>query len=476
MNLKIFLVIMMAMGMSSMASGSFKNLAKEFLNKNTNIQINKYELQKSKLDLDLLMASKTWSLTADGTYDDNELDTGSSTNASQLKTKTYGLDISKDFRTGTTVTLGNTFTDTNKSRLNSSLLGENGVRPKTFKQEISLSQDLWQNFFGRDFKYDIKTTKLGTDITKGSLNSTNQNLLLEFYNAYIDAKLSDALVKLQKEALRRSNRRLNITSKRVRDGLNEKADLYQARMNHITQQENLDIFTQGLKSNVIIISNQIQREVSIDELDSLDIDKVEFIRPPKKNLAKNIDLKVLKRNIELLENELGQIKNSFRPSLNLTGSYITNAEEKSAGDSFSDGNLTGDHKEYTVAVSFNMPLGYESEKVEKAQKNIELISKKMEYAQTRIELEREKVDTQNLVDTHKRSAISAKRRIELAKKSLNELNRLYNLGRTDLDRVIRAEEDLISTQKSFVEFWAKYKKALAREMVFYGELMLFLVE
>ena len=64
-------------------------------------------------------------------------------------------------------------------------------------------------------------------------------------------------------------------------------------------------------------------------------------------------------------------------------------------------------------------------------------------------------------------------RYSLAKKTLKEYNKLYNRGRADLDQVIRAEESLISTEESFIQYKSKREKLFYALMDLYGELQEF---
>ena len=65
----------------------------------------------------------------------------------------------------------------------------------------------------------------------------------------------------------------------------------------------------------------------------------------------------------------------------------------------------------------------------------------------------------------------SRRRIDLAQKNLREYTRLYNIGRTDFDGLIRAEENLIGTQHSHANNWLHYHLAVAKKAALYGKLL-----
>jgi len=52
----------------------------------------------------------------------------------------------------------------------------------------------------------------------------------------------------------------------------------------------------------------------------------------------------------------------------------------------------------------------------------------------------------------KTNLVSINKRLELASMALDEYTKLYARGKADLDQVIRAEEDLINTQKSKIQY------------------------
>ena len=72
-----------------------------------------------------------------------------------------------------------------------------------------------------------------------------------------------------------------------------------------------------------------------------------------------------------------------------------------------------------------------------------------------------------ILDQNLKSIVS---RYNLAKSSLAEYNRLYSRGRVSLDQVIRSEEDLINTEKSFVQYKVQREKAYYSLLDIYGEL------
>ncbi len=64
----------------------------------------------------------------------------------------------------------------------------------------------------------------------------------------------------------------------------------------------------------------------------------------------------------------------------------------------------------------------------------------------------------------------AKNRVDLALRVLKSYNKLYNLGKKDLDQVIRSEEDLIRTETTLASYIAKKENLVTRLNSLYGSL------
>lgn len=74
------------------------------------------------------------------------------------------------------------------------------------------------------------------------------------------------------------------------------------------------------------------------------------------------------------------------------------------------------------------------------------------------------------IDLLEKNLVSVKSRKDLALVALQEMTKLYNRGRADLDQVIRAEESLINTEKSFVQYLAQREGLIYKLASLYGTL------
>ena len=219
------------------AQGNFKALLKEFLQSHLQLKINQLESSKATIRKDLLKAAQTWQLSGSSRYSDNQLDTIPGINLSDFTVTHYSLGVSREFDWGLRLNLDNAFSHRESASLAAPSLGNPATELSIFEQTLTLSQDLGRNFLGRQFYTTLEGANESIRLSKITLSQQNQQALGTFYQKYLTARLRQTVLDLQRQALQRSHRRLEVTRKRVDDGLNEKANLYAAQLEYIREQE-----------------------------------------------------------------------------------------------------------------------------------------------------------------------------------------------------------------------------------------------
>ena len=230
------------------AWGGFDGLLKEFLDSHLQLKINKLEQSKAIVDRDLVPAMKAWKLNGLSRYGDHQFNP----TLPKGKASLYGLELSKDFAWGMELTFGNSFLD---------------AESKSFQQSLTLSQELGKNLFGKRFYLAIERANQEIHVGKIVLSQQNQRALGNFYRDYLSTRLQQTLLALQNQALQRSKKRLEVTRKRVRDGLNERADLYSAQIEYLRMQEELASVQFSLQNRLGRLSESLHRQVQAREID-----------------------------------------------------------------------------------------------------------------------------------------------------------------------------------------------------------------
>ena len=70
----------------------------------------------------------------------------------------------------------------------------------------------------------------------------------------------------------------------------------------------------------------------------------------------------------------------------------------------------------------------------------------------------------------------AKERLSISRRVLKEYTRLYRVGKSDLDQLIRAEESLINTEKSLLNYYILYENQLLNLASLYGKTIEYLTK
>lgn len=453
-------------------SAQTSKLIEEFLDSSLNIKIADLEYSNAVLSKEAVEATNTWNSTFTATNDDNKLDAAAAGfNANQIKTRNYTLGISKSFDFGLSLSLENELEEQDRSALSGFLASDTPIIYE-FGQTISFTQNLGKNFLGRQFEYQLNSLEEFVNFSKITLDENKQLALSEFYRNLLLARQGKTLRDIAKEGHRWSVRLLRVTEKRVRDGLNEKADLYQAQLNERQDKETLESASFNFKSVLLELSEHLRREVTESEIDSIPLGKIkDLTRNIDYSLEENFDYKQIQARIRQLEWEKKQSKRDYYPTIALSGAYSTNDFDGERSTTFDKGSLGGDNDNTTIALNVSFPLGLEAEKVNLATARVNLLRAQLEKEQVQEQLKFNSTRLKSQMETRRKNLVISEKRLTFARQNLQENNRLYNIGRIDIDRLLRAEEDLLNTQRGFVANWFEYEQAVSEKASLYGKLL-----
>lgn len=453
---------------------SIQDFTHEYLKGNVEIQNNLLQRKSNLLNVDSTLADYGFDITTAIEYDDNKNDFSSSTNSSQIKTQTLSLEISKDWITGTAISFSNDYNKYDRERLTSVSSSDRYL--SQFSQELSLTQDLGKNIFGQINKLGLKIVEETANASNATLNAQDDQKILNFYDVYLKLRLAKTNLTLQKEAYKRSKRRRDITSRKVKDGLSEKADLYQAEINLLQKKENVNSAMQGLDEALKNFEKLLHRDVSVDEILEIEMSKVKEIKNPRGEINDNLTIKQIEKLLEVSSIEVESSKKEFFPEIELSLNYNTNDYDQNTSEAFSKGHLAKSQRGINVSVELTMPLGFDEQRVQLEQDKISKLQNEMLLRKQKINLKLTSKIIEDQIRLYLENLKNSVLKISFAKKNLSEHIKLYNLGRIELDRVIDAEETLIQTQTSHIELWTSYLRSLSQSASLYGKLMSFLEE
>ena len=424
-----------------LCSGKFEPLLKEFMGRNLQLQINELDQSQTITARNLLRESKTWRLSGWVGYDD--------------ESPPYSFTIRKDLVSGTSIQL-------EWDRFSQETLGE----VTTTKRSFGMSQDIGKNFFGRQFRTSLNASEENIRYSEIVLSEKNQAALMEFYSHYLRACLMKTFFALQQRSLKRSQERLKITTQKVKDGLNEKVDLYTSQMENIRRKEELESSKFSLKQAMNELSKHLYRPIKANEIQKISLETKELTRPTNFNIDKNLDIRKLKIQLRKLNYELEGLKLNYLPKLALQASYETRTQSSTLIPPSSG--LTEDYK---LLLSLQMPLNFRSETLNVAKKKTEITSLQMNRRQIIEKIKFSEMTLRKEIETHGKNFNFSHSRVQLSRKNFKENTRLYSIGRIDFDALLRAEEGLIETERSHINNWFQSELAVAKKASLHEALL-----
>ena len=448
--------------LSTTSSASLSKLSNEYVNAGSDNESTRMDLEINEVSRDLVNESRPWTLSADSSYKSSTLESSATLLPSDSKSNDYEIGIAKDFFTGTNLSFTNTLSDyTNNISTTSNNTG--------FTQSLSISQDLWKNFLGRNDKLDLTIAEETYNFQKQNTSAVIETNLFTFVSNYLEVKVNLALVELQKLTVDRAKKRLNLIQRRVRDGLSEKVDLFSAQTRNLGAKENLRSNKINLEASLEELSKKLHRHVGANEVEAYKIQIQSELSKVEGQIEDNQNLQASLKQISYLQSTLDQKENTLYPSLKLAGSYTTNNYE-SNGSPIANGVLGSENNQLAVGLNLTWNIGSIPEKLNKEASSISLNKAKMVNRKRLLSLKQQETFLKRRVVEVEALLVTALKRLKIAEKTLKEYNRLYTRGRANLDQVIRAEEDLIVTQESYVRYLLRRDSYYASQAYLYGNL------
>jgi len=326
---------------------------------------------------------------------------------------------------------------------------------------FELKQSFWRNGFGSETK---ATEALIENSHKANAFGKKYELKLQLIQAetiYQQLALARETVRIQKEALERTQKIRDWNAKRVTMGLADKVDLLQAEA--------------GLQLKTFDLKNALDDEKNVarifNSLRSIDSDVVvETIKKVSesdldlplyyKKVDEREDLTALHFSKELALSNARQSAEKVKPNLDLVASASFNSSEKVESLAVSQ-SLKSDYPLWTIGVNFKAPLDiFTTHKLQNAY-DIDSMSADLNY-------KRKKFESENEYKNLSKSLEDARARFELAKKMEKlqleklayEKDRLFK-GKTVTYQVLQFEIDYANAELMRLREEAKIVSILA---------------
>lgn len=311
---------------------------------------------------------------------------------------------------------------------------------------FELKQSLWRNGFGSETKATETLAQSSQKATALVKKFELKGLIIQAEAAYQQLALSRETVRIQKDALARSQKIRDWNAKRVNMGLADKADLLQAEA--------------GLQLKTLDLKNAIDDEKTaarnFNSLRSIDSEVV--VETVKEVGDADLDLPVYFKKVEEREDlaamrfskelalanaKLGEEK--IQPSLDLVASASFNSLEKEQAQAVTQ-SLKSDYPFWTLGVNFSAPLDVFTTNKLRGAYDADAMSADLNFKRKKFETEKELQDLMKSLEDAKARLELTKKMEKLQQEKLSyEKERLFK-GKTVTYQVLQFEIDFANSQ------------------------------
>ena len=203
-----------------------------------------------------------------------------------------------------------------------------------------------------------------------------------------------------------------------------------------------------------ILSHKIGRSVAKGEISGFTLTEGSLPPPPEGDVESSPSLQSLKLSQEIQNKALEKAEYDLFADINLRIEYRTSGYDPDMATAFDYGYLKpGKNKRALVAsVNLTVPLDWQQERAEVELQRSRARLLEAEYDSNKVRLTKIKEGALFRLTKLKQNIAFAKKRETLAQRALKDYNEFYLRGRADLDQLIRAEEDLIGTQRDLARY------------------------
>jgi outer membrane protein TolC len=428
--------------------------------------LNNFDIQVFRLDRDisekeLLKARAVYDtgLEASYTYNEDRLKRSSVILGSRVVDISQSGSLAKTLPTGTVLSLG----VIHERQASDSAFSTLNPYHET-AASVSITQPVGKNAWGIADRNTIKITEL--DIENAGYTSLDkiEQELGEVQKAYWNLLLATNEVDLTQEILQGARNLFTTNKKNYEIGLVEPPEHYAVDANLKEKQRDVllaqDILNRAL--NRLRLKLNIAHDVVVvpkDDFFTYEEVADTFEELLQTALRNRRDYEQAKNEIKAMDLELAMKKNALWPEIDLTATLTRNGLDRNFRASVRE--ITSqNYPEYTVGVTFSVPLENSTARAEYSQAELE-------KAKALVSLK--KVECLILVQVHDayvhaKSLFEAAQLLQLAadlqnKKYTGEEDR-FSKGRSDTDRLIRYQNDYLVTKLRYLVSLYNYRAAL----------------
>jgi outer membrane protein len=429
------------------------------LKSNFDVRVERYEPQKSLLELHAAYAGYDPTFSLSGTHNHNEaggLFTTNSIPVSDANSLSSSL--------GGVLPLGTRYT------LSGGVADTYGTSPENSAGQIGVSvrQPLLNGFWMDQNRLTISAAKNNLKLSEQGLRSQLISTLTAVENAYYELIYARENVKVQQEALTLAQTQLDQDKQRVQVGSlapldvqQDEAQAAQSRANLIAAQNTLSVDQNALK-NLITDQYAQWHDAEIQPLATLAAARESFDIQDSWNKGMTLrpDFLQAKLNLEQQGIQLKYDRNQVFPSLDLTASYGYNGAGREFNDAFGQ-YATANRPYYSYGAEFSVPLSNAKARnayqTDKATEHQLLLKLKQLEQNVMVQIDNAVKQAQSAWE----SAEATRQARTYAEAALDAEQKKYAVGKSTTFTVLQLQKNLTSARSDEIRALANYNQALA---------------
>lgn len=432
--------------------------AKIALSNNFDIQI--YKLDNSISEEDLLKSYSIYDteITGEYEYDEKRLTRATTILGSRETSVSQDLTLEKKLPTGTILSLGAShsrdFTDSVFATLNP-------YHEAT--AELSVTQPLLKDFLGIQDRNSIKITELDIDSSIYTSMGKIEEQIAKAQKAYWKLVIVYHEIGIREQILSNAEQLESVTESNFGLGAVEEAELFAVKANVKERRRGLVLTRNRLDAalNDLRLQLNLPKHIDIIPKDEPEIkDHIfNFTKSIATALKNRRDYKVARNDVKSQDLSLQMKRNSLWPQLDFVGTIKKNGLDLKFAKSIREIS-TEDNPEYIVGFEFSFPLENSEARAEFNQAELKKVRALVNLKKTEATIFIQVNDAVNKATTMNRAAKYQKEAMDLQESKYRAEESRFKKGRSDIDRLIRYQEDFLNAQIAYLLGVFEHKESL----------------
>ena len=302
---------------------------------------------------------------------------------------------------------------------------------------LSANIDLLENLLGQMDRNSVSSSKLSIKKLNAQLEESRDALILGIVDVYLTALVSEKQLAEDRLILKNLVELERATSKKLKLGASEKRHLLQVKARRLSTQIHLEVLEDSLGSSLenlrAIVGGKLFKNLSWPVVSS------------GTSAEDSFTLRQLALEKSKLEFNLDSAKLRLLPTLKFSAGL---GSEGSADSSSHFGSMTD--KSSSLKLSLSFPLGNTDAKEEKNRARFSLLQNEMETSKARLNFDRD-------LQSYKTKTVSYQKQLSLSEEVRELQNErykqefmAYKQGRSQINDILSAHNDLINSRLSYI--------------------------